>query len=151
MPNYHDATNEILDLQRDVHAKDFRLLRRIHIWDSNALNLPLLFCQRGSPFAQCFRFSSFFFSHWSFLRWCPGGGDAYLCNAWHCWFHWKLQLHSGVLKNGVKLFNFVLLLSFNAVQLVFCVFQCPFAALLSLEHLWKETTAHLARSFLVSM
>ena len=39
----------------------------------------------------------------------------------------------------------------NAVQLVFWVFQYPFAALLSLEHIWKETTAHLARSFLVSM
>ena len=28
-------------------------------------------------------------------------------NAWHCWFHWNLQLLSGVLVNRVNFFNFV--------------------------------------------
>ena len=36
-----------------------------------------------------------------------GGRDAYLLDAWLSWFHKNLQLLSGVLKNGVKFFNFV--------------------------------------------
>ena len=36
------------------------------------------------------------------LRLCPGGMDAFSCNARHCWFHWIFQFVSGVLKVGVK-------------------------------------------------
>ena len=38
---------------------------------------------------------------------CLCGKDAFSCSTWHRWFHKHVQLLSGILKNGVKVFNSV--------------------------------------------
>ena len=45
--------NEILDLQRDLHAKDFAICEEYTSGILERFYLPLSSCRRGSPFADC--------------------------------------------------------------------------------------------------
>ena len=62
--------------------------------------LPFAFSPSASRFAPC---QGLLPPTFDTATWCLGGGDAYSCNAWHCWFHWQFLLLSSVLNHGVKL------------------------------------------------
>ena len=80
---------------------------KIHLSDSNDYTSLSLLVRERAVLRSMQGLPPPFSGNCNFLRRCLRGGDAYLCNAWHCWFHWNICLLSGVLNTGVKLFNFV--------------------------------------------
>ena len=143
--------NGILDLQRDLRANDFGL-REEYTFGIRTLLFAFV---RESRLRWKLGVSSrilltLHLSASVSWRW-----DAYLCNAWHCWFHWNFQLLSRFRSNGVQILQLrweeYRKNSFYDVQLVFGVFQLSIPAVLSFEHIWTNTTTLLVKSFPVSI
>ena len=89
--------NEIVHLQRDLHANDFALVKKNTTVELERFYLPFFVSERVA-LRSMLGVSSRLLLQCNCPRLCLGGGDACSCNALHCWFHWNLQLLSSVLK-----------------------------------------------------
>ena len=133
-----DAVNDILDLQGDLHVKDFVFCEE-YTFGFERLYLPFFFFVRES----CASLNA-----WDLLL--PTLDTATFC--------------VGILVVGIRLVEGDATLFFNFVRknivkqfplmtcsLYFLVFQYTIAALPSFGHMWTYTTILLAKSCLVSM
>ena len=91
VPNCFDATNEILDLQRDLHANDFALCEA-YTFGIRTFLFAFLFQSERVALRSMTRVSSrrlltLQLSAFVFWRW-----GCVLVYRTACWFHWNLQL-----------------------------------------------------------
>ena len=91
VPNYFDVTNEILELQSDLHANDFALCEAHTLWNSNVFVCFSLLVRESRPSLNDKGLFPPSFDTATFGIGILAVGCVLVCRT-ACWFHWNLQL-----------------------------------------------------------